>query len=32
MKFLANPYVLWDTGVLANQRAVLKLVFANKLA
>ena len=30
-KFLENPYVLWDTGVLSNQRAVLKLVFANNL-
>ena len=32
MKFLANPYALWSTGVLANQRAVLKLVFADNLA
>ncbi len=31
LKFLENPYVLYNTRVLANQRAVLKLVFADNL-
>ena len=32
LEFLENPHKLWATGELANQRAVLKLVFSEPLA
>lgn len=31
LKFLENPYALWGSRVIANQRAVLKLVFADNI-
>lgn len=31
MEFLSKPYELWTSGVLENQRAVLKLAFADRL-
>ncbi len=31
MTFLGNPIVLWDSDSLEDKRAVLRLVFANKL-
>ncbi|PUB90898.1 MAG: recombinase [gamma proteobacterium symbiont of Ctena orbiculata] len=32
MQFLANPYKLWASGRLEDQRTVLKLTFADRLA
>ncbi|MCU7805681.1 MAG: hypothetical protein KZQ96_21045 [Candidatus Thiodiazotropha sp. (ex Lucinoma borealis)] len=32
LEFLANPHKLWASGRLEDQRAVLKLAFANRLA
>ena len=32
LEFLENPHKLWATGELANQRAVLKLIFSEPLA
>ncbi len=31
MRFLANPWKLWETGQLDNRQTVLKLVFVGKL-